>query len=64
MKIPKAPCGKECPDRAPGCHSERCTHGWAEYEKARRAYYKDRKKGPRYTAAAQKLMMKRGDGID
>jgi len=64
MKVPTAPCGKHCPDRAPGCHGESCPHGWVEYERARREYYKARKRGPRYTANAEKLMRKRGDGID
>ena len=38
MKRPKSPCSQECPDRKPGCHSERCPHGWGEYEKEYQKY--------------------------
>ncbi len=42
MKRTTNPCSPECPDRKPGCHSERCPHGWGDYEKAYQKYLKER----------------------
>ena len=37
----KSPCGKNCPDRTPDCHST-CER-WAQYEKERNKEYAYRK---------------------
>ena len=39
MTRPKPPC-KSCPDRSAECHA--VCEKWAEYEKARNAYYKEK----------------------
>lgn len=38
------PCRKDCPDRAGGCHSPACPHGWYERNEQHNAERKERNK--------------------
>lgn len=42
MNRPVCPCVPECPDRRSGCRSEACPHGWADYERQRMAWYREK----------------------